>query len=1160
MQVLRWSGKHDHVLKAKRASHASMALVCPCLPARDLERSLGSVSAVLTTSCCISQVPAGSICCCTHHLIATPYSVQETAAREFCMAEDSLQTAVNSYHMSCSSSASGGEANQDPSHESQVVTGADLKTLVQQQEHHRATVAAVSGLLATSVPAGKWAITAACAPRDAFAYRSSTVLNPVAEWPAGFSSGSPRSTSFAPFSAGDHCSMFPQPAAAAEIDSSRSFHAYVGGCSSAAMISASPHLWSSPLSTPSQTGNSSSAFSNFTRGQAHAAASSLQNLQVYQADSSTYPKTELVGSRFAAAAASCCDTPASELKLDDGSDPQQQFLTGQYANALDQQYRGEILPCAAHGFTVDHYAGLQAGDPVRTAQLSNLTEQNHGVMNSEDIVFACVDRTITELMTAMPAAEAGATSPDLQHLFAKLLEVLQPSSVQLVRLIEARFHAIFFGNTEGIKVKVMKLSDASTTASVPLAAGASTSKATASSSKRMRDQLNTISDSSLNGRAEYDLHEEDPRSVFHLHTRLDQHRLPLQQAVTTASCSRHPLKRRIISNSQLATDTADRLQIEFSSRLVPPLRESPPPVMEQRDSSVEFAKATLQEAHRSLASSQPSLDPRGNVEVMREHSITQQQQQQQQEQGSAAAAVQDQFHHMKALEMSWQQPYDQPPQQYQHHLQLEQAARTSQNFCNTLQYASAVQPHNGCNLEALGYEDSQQQQRVQYDHGQPLKPSATEPASGSCSSILHVDRIINAYDEKGFELLALLLQCAEAMSAENVDEANSILPQLNALATPYGSSVQRVVAYFAEGMASRLITSFLGISSSSSSWSSWSPVPLLHLPPGMIMQSLKGNEKKIMSAVQVFNEICPFVKFSHFTANQAIVDAFEGMRDVHIIDIDIMQGLQWPALFHILAARPGGPPQVIRITGLGTSIESLQATGKRLSDFAQTLGLRFEYIAVADRIGNVDPSALQVRNGDALAVHWMQHSLYDVTGDDPQTLNLLKRLSPNVITMVEQDLLVHHDGSFINRFVDALHYYSALFDSLGASYGDESPERHVVEQQLFSCEIKNILAVGAGTSLAAAAAAALSSRGCSGTPAAATDHGVRPHVKFVRQWKDELSQAGFKRVSLSHKAATQAALLLGMFRDGYTLLEQIGTLKLGWKDLCLLTASAWSCN
>ncbi|CAM6077981.1 unnamed protein product [Sphagnum tenellum] len=374
----------------------------------------------------------------------------------------------------------------------------------------------------------------------------------------------------------------------------------------------------------------------------------------------------------------------------------------------------------------------------------------------------------------------------------------------------------------------------------------------------------------------------------------------------------------------------------------------------------------------------------------------------------------------------------------------------------------------------------------------------------------NVERI-NAYDEAGLELLALLLQCAEAVSANNVDEANSILPQLTELATPYGSSVQRVVAYFTEGMASRVFTSCLGICS-----------PL----PGMQMIS----NQKIVSAVQVFNEICPFVKFSHFTANQAIVEAFEGMRDVHIIDIDIMHGLQWPALFHILASRPGGPPQV-RITGLGTSMESLQATGKRLSDFAQTLGLPFEYTPVAERIGNVDPSVLKVRMGDALAVHWMQHSLYDVTGDDPQTLSLLRRLSPKVITMVEQDL--RHEGSFINRFVEALHYYSALFDSLGASYADESPERHIVEQQLLSCEIKNILAVGG--------------------PARTG------HVKFV-QWKDELSQAGFKPVSLSGKAATQATLLLGMFRDGYTLLEQTGTLKLGWKNLCLLTASAWSCN
>jgi len=135
-----------------------------------------------------------------------------------------------------------------------------------------------------------------------------------------------------------------------------------------------------------------------------------------------------------------------------------------------------------------------------------------------------------------------------------------------------------------------------------------------------------------------------------------------------------------------------------------------------------------------------------------------------------------------------------------------------------------------------------------------------------------------------------------------------------------------------------------------------------------------------------------------------------------------------------------------------------------------------------------------------------------------------------VVTVVEQDL--SHAGSFLGRFVEAIHYYSALFDSLGASYGEESEERHVVEQQLLSREIRNVLAFG-GPSRSGEA-------------------------KFT-SWREKLQQAGFRGVSLAGNAATQATLLLGMFScDGYTLVEDNGALKLGWKDLCLLTASAWS--
>jgi hypothetical protein len=131
--------------------------------------------------------------------------------------------------------------------------------------------------------------------------------------------------------------------------------------------------------------------------------------------------------------------------------------------------------------------------------------------------------------------------------------------------------------------------------------------------------------------------------------------------------------------------------------------------------------------------------------------------------------------------------------------------------------------------------------------------------------------------------------------------------------------------------------------------------------------------------------------------------------------------------------------------------------------------------------------------------------------------------------MVEQDL--SHSGSFLARFVEAIHYYSALFDSLDASYGEDSTERHIVEQQLLSREIRNVLAVGG--------------------PARSGD------VKFG-SWREKLVQLGFRAASLAGSAAAQASLLLGMFpSDGYTLVEENGALKLGWKDLCLLTASAW---
>uniref|UniRef100_A0A5B7AZK7 Uncharacterized protein n=1 Tax=Davidia involucrata TaxID=16924 RepID=A0A5B7AZK7_DAVIN len=385
--------------------------------------------------------------------------------------------------------------------------------------------------------------------------------------------------------------------------------------------------------------------------------------------------------------------------------------------------------------------------------------------------------------------------------------------------------------------------------------------------------------------------------------------------------------------------------------------------------------------------------------------------------------------------------------------------------------------------------------------------------TAAAAAVEHEEAVIEG-ESSGLRLLGLLLQCAECVAMDNLDDASDLLPEIAELSSPFGTSPERVAAYFAEALQARIISSYLGT----------------YCPLNIKALSL-SHSHKICNALQSYNSISPLIKFSHFTANQAIFQALDGEDRVHVIDLDIMQGLQWPGLFHILASR-SRKIRSMRITGVGSSMELLEATGRRLADFASSLGLPFEFHPLEGKIGNItDLSQLGVRMGETTVVHWMHHCLYDITGSDLRTLRLLTLLRPKLITVVEQDLNLSHGGSFLGRFVEALHYYSALFDALGDGLGGDSIERHQVEQQLFGGEIKNIVAVGGPK---------------------------RTGEVKVERWGDELRRIGFQPVSLAGNPAAQASLLLGMFPwKGYTLVEESGCLKLGWKDLSLLTASAW---
>ncbi|KAE8664864.1 Protein SCARECROW [Hibiscus syriacus] len=371
-------------------------------------------------------------------------------------------------------------------------------------------------------------------------------------------------------------------------------------------------------------------------------------------------------------------------------------------------------------------------------------------------------------------------------------------------------------------------------------------------------------------------------------------------------------------------------------------------------------------------------------------------------------------------------------------------------------------------------------------------------------------RMNNINDEQGLSsLMALLLECGAAISVDNLSEAHRMLIELTQMASAHAPScAERVIAYFAMAMSTRVINSWLGFSS-----------PLIEL-------------KTIHDAFQAFNNVSPFIKFGHFTSNQALLEAFHRRHRVHIIDLDIMQGLQWPALFHILATRTEGPP-IITMTGFGSSMDILVETGKQLSNFATRLRISFDFHPIAKKFGEIDVAAIRLRKGDTLAIHWLQHSLYDAMGPDPNTLRLIEQLAPTVVTLVEQDGYTN-GCSFSDRFVNSLHYYSAIFDSLGAYLPAEDPNRHNVEHGLLYREINNILSIGG--------------------PARSGDG------KFM-QWRSELARNGnLQMVPMSSNSMAQAQLILKMFSPdyGYSLVRDDGALKLGWKDTCLFTASAWT--
>lgn len=371
------------------------------------------------------------------------------------------------------------------------------------------------------------------------------------------------------------------------------------------------------------------------------------------------------------------------------------------------------------------------------------------------------------------------------------------------------------------------------------------------------------------------------------------------------------------------------------------------------------------------------------------------------------------------------------------------------------------------------------------------------------------------------DLKEILYACAKAMAGNDMEITECLVSELRKMVSISGNPIQRLGAYMLEALVARMASS-----------------------GSTIYKSLKctvptGNE--LLSYMNVLYEICPYFKFGYMSANGAIAEAMKEESEVHIIDFQISQGTQWVSLIQALAHRPGGPPKV-RITGVDDTFSSyargggLDIVGERLSTLAQSCHVPFEFHAVRATAPELQLEDFDLRPYEAVAVNFaiMLHHVPDESVSShnhrDRLLKLAKCLSPKVVTLVEQEFNTNN-APFLQRFVETMNYYQAVFESIDVVLPREHKERINVEQHCLAREVVNLVA-------------------CEGAER------VERH-ELLNKWRMRFASAGFTPYPLNSYINSSIKDLLESYRGHYTLEERDGALFLGWMNQVLVASCAW---
>ncbi|KAK1354331.1 DELLA protein RGL1 [Heracleum sosnowskyi] len=301
-------------------------------------------------------------------------------------------------------------------------------------------------------------------------------------------------------------------------------------------------------------------------------------------------------------------------------------------------------------------------------------------------------------------------------------------------------------------------------------------------------------------------------------------------------------------------------------------------------------------------------------------------------------------------------------------------------------------------------------------------------------------------DTRMVDLAYLLLTSAEKVGNKQFDAADKLLMHCEGKISESGHPVERITCYFSKALRER-ITAQIG-----------SSVDMIETDQGKDYGGLSTGVN--LTYLMVHQEV-PFSKVMQFASIQTILENVAAATNIHLIDLQLRDGVQWTPLIQALSERETNPVQLLRITALQTKDkEKAEKIGKRLQSYAKSLNISFLFKVVSVlNMKDLKVELFNITPGEAVVVYCP--TVLRTMLPRPENLQILLRviqsLKPEIMVLNEVEAN-HNSPEFVHRFTEALFFFSAWFDALEDCINRDSPYRMDVERNYLGKGIRNIIA------------------------------------------------------------------------------------------------------